>query len=545
MRGVLFPPLAAVLLLTSAACRRAPAPAAAPTAEFLVVAGDSTVWVRNDGDGFYGRAAPMRLARLTGPDDSVPSYLELYTVDDDRSFYDAVIVGQQLYARALDSDDSLVVFEDTVMAAFADRYARTHPDERMLRPDEDGSPEPRITATSDLSLLSQTGPYLSYEYHGSGAAVGGEEWEVAWRGVVDLRTGERVALRDLLGAREAARVLAAGQRALEQLEDSVLAHEGRRGSWRTLIDVAFDSLSFTLAAVDGAPMIIFAAEARGDSAGGALLSLPPVPIQAPAWWSAERDAFPVVTPDSAQARWAFGAYTVLAERDSLDGGARLVVVDSAGRRWTAAHLPTMATRVYRLDAPPIHQDTRRALERAFDAAALYREDARTAMTSPSPSGQPVHESQHEMSELMMPQHANILGHVFGGVILSMMDRAAAVAAIRHARRTCVTVSVDRVDFREPIQLGDLVVMKASVNFAGRTSMEVGVRVEAENLLTGVRRHTNSCYLTFVAIDEHHVPVAVPPVVPATPLERRRYAAAQERRRRRLEERQAERRDDDA
>ena len=151
----------------------------------------------------------------------------------------------------------------------------------------------------------------------------------------------------------------------------------------------------------------------------------------------------------------------------------------------------------------------------------------------------VRETQHETSEIMMPQHANNLGHVFGGVILSMMDRTSAVAAIRHARNDCVTVSVDRVDFREPIHLGDLVVMKASVNFVGRTSMEVGVRIEAENLLTGVRRHTNSCYLTFVAIDDNGRPVEVPPLHPETEEERRRHSAARDRRRRRLEERNAE------
>ena len=151
----------------------------------------------------------------------------------------------------------------------------------------------------------------------------------------------------------------------------------------------------------------------------------------------------------------------------------------------------------------------------------------------------VRETQHETSEIMMPQHANNLGHVFGGVILSMMDRTSAVAAIRHARNDCVTVSVDRVDFREPIHLGDLVIMKASVNFVGRTSMEVGVRIEAENLVTGARRHTNSCYLTFVAIDSDGRPVEVPPLRPETDEERRRHAAAQARRRRRLEERNAE------
>src|SRR5690606_14724507 len=96
-----------------------------------------------------------------------------------------------------------------------------------------------------------------------------------------------------------------------------------------------------------------------------------------------------------------------------------------------------------------------------------------------------------------------------------------------------------VDFKEPIHVGDLVVMKASVNYAGRTSMEVGVRVETEDMINGIRRHTNSAYLTFVAIDRNGRPIDVPEVVPETAEERRRYAAAQARRRRRLEERHAE------
>lgn len=151
----------------------------------------------------------------------------------------------------------------------------------------------------------------------------------------------------------------------------------------------------------------------------------------------------------------------------------------------------------------------------------------------------VKESQHETSEIMMPEHANNLGHVFGGVVLGMMDKTAAVAAIRHARSTCVTASIDRVDFREPIHLGDLVVMKASVNYVGRSSMEVGVRVEAEDLLSGRRRHTNSCYLTFVGVDRNGRPVEVPALVAESPDEIRRQKAAAERRRRRLEERKEE------
>ena len=139
------------------------------------------------------------------------------------------------------------------------------------------------------------------------------------------------------------------------------------------------------------------------------------------------------------------------------------------------------------------------------------------------------ESEATIAELMMPQHANIMGNVFGGVILSMVDRVAAVAAIRHARKQCVTVSVDKVDFREPIRVGELVTAMARVNFTGRTSMEIGVKVIAENVLTGERRHTNSCYLTYVALDDKGHPTNVPPVEPETEDEKRRYERASKRR----------------
>ena len=144
-------------------------------------------------------------------------------------------------------------------------------------------------------------------------------------------------------------------------------------------------------------------------------------------------------------------------------------------------------------------------------------------------------SHTTMAELMMPHMANVLGNVHGGVLLGMMDRVAAVSAIRHAQVPCVTVSVDRVHFREPIHVGELVTMYASVNYAHSTSIEVGIRVEAENVLTGVRRHTNSCYLTYVAIDQAGRPVAVPPVLPETDEERARYQAAELRRAQRIAE----------
>ncbi len=146
------------------------------------------------------------------------------------------------------------------------------------------------------------------------------------------------------------------------------------------------------------------------------------------------------------------------------------------------------------------------------------------------------DSETTLTELMMPQHANIMGNVFGGVILALVDKVAAVAAIRHARHECVTVSVDKVDFREPIHVGELVTALARVNFAGRTSMEVGVKVVAENVLTGDKRHTNSCYVTYVALDANGRPTEVPGIVPETPDEKRRYDRAAKRRATRVMER---------
>jgi uncharacterized protein (TIGR00369 family) len=158
---------------------------------------------------------------------------------------------------------------------------------------------------------------------------------------------------------------------------------------------------------------------------------------------------------------------------------------------------------------------------------MYTGDSTAFVPYANLRGSPASRSQ--VSELLMPQHVNNLGHVFGGVILSMADRAAAVAAMRHARRPCVTVAIDRVDFREPIYSGELVTCSAQVNYVGRTSMEVGVRVEAEDLIAGTRRHTNTCYLTFVAIDEQGRPVPVPPLELETDEDRQRFREAQRRR----------------
>ena len=135
----------------------------------------------------------------------------------------------------------------------------------------------------------------------------------------------------------------------------------------------------------------------------------------------------------------------------------------------------------------------------------------------------------EMTVLMTPDMANFSGKVHGGALLSELDRIAFSCASRYSGLYCVTLSVDQVTFQEPVRVGQLVTFRASVNDTGRTSMEVGVRVEAENIRSGMRRHTNSCYFTMVAVDDDGNPAPVPSLSPNSEEGFRRQQAAKLRR----------------
>lgn len=154
-------------------------------------------------------------------------------------------------------------------------------------------------------------------------------------------------------------------------------------------------------------------------------------------------------------------------------------------------------------------------------------------------GKKVEETSVIMAQQMQPQDANPAGNVHGGVVMKMIDTTAGAVAARHARCSVVTASIDRLDFHHSVSVGDLVTLRASLNMVGRSSMEVGVRVESENLMTGEIRHTASAYLTFVALDKNDKPVSVPPLILETPDEQRRNREAQARREVRLRERTKE------
>lgn len=155
---------------------------------------------------------------------------------------------------------------------------------------------------------------------------------------------------------------------------------------------------------------------------------------------------------------------------------------------------------------------------------LISEGMKTSLIGKAPS-----DSAIVMAELVLPSDTNTLGTIFGGKIMSWIDIAGAIAASKHARRIVVTASIDALHFLNPVKLGHIVHIKAMVNFASRTSMEVGVRVDSENPLSGETTHTSKAYATFVALDDHGQPTPVPPILPVTADEIRRFNDAKKRR----------------
>ncbi|HEY6945718.1 MAG TPA: acyl-CoA thioesterase [Candidatus Acidoferrum sp.] len=165
---------------------------------------------------------------------------------------------------------------------------------------------------------------------------------------------------------------------------------------------------------------------------------------------------------------------------------------------------------------------------------MKRKNTETERRAASFEGKPVSASRSEMTEIVLPAQTNPLGKLLGGQVMHLVDMAAAMAAHRHSGSYVVTASVDYIDFRNPISLGEIVILKSQVNRVFHTSLEVGVEVYSENVLTGEKKHTTSAYVTFVAIDEHtRKPKPVPPLIVKTEEEMQRFDEAGQRREVRL------------
>jgi hypothetical protein len=368
-----------LILLLAAACQGGQGPVP-PASEFLVAAGDSTFWIRTGKEGVSVRGAPIALARFDG------RLYELYVTDDDRSYFDAVMIGQRLYRRDLITGDSSAVVEDTTVAKLAADYARAHPSERRLDPQEEASDDPEVYATADLEIVGVHGPYLSFEHHADIGLPDGSEIHSIRRGVVDLRTGRPRTVADLFGQPEATRAVAEARASFADGIDSLLSASAREAHaiGRVLRDLRFDPASFSLSHLGSDPAVVFLVPGEGEWATDLAFPMSPVRTAVPSWWAEIRQLLPSSPEGSPDDSWtgAGSAPTIIARYDTVEQIATLVLRDSAQQEWKAAQVPPPVDWILRLDAPPLDSASRRGLRRAFDDAALYSDETRIAQYLP-------------------------------------------------------------------------------------------------------------------------------------------------------------------
>jgi hypothetical protein len=377
----------------------------APPADLLVSTPDSAFWITSDQRGLRMRGVPMHLARVDG------RFEELYVADDDRSYFDAVFVGQRLFMRDLVRGDSVEILADSLVPRLAHEYAAANPRETRLRPGEDASDHPGTTATADLEILGVYGPYLSYEYRTDVDVTdsrGDMDRHAARRGVLDLRTGAHVTLGKLFGRATADELIAKAAAEWARARDSLMNRqdpESRRAQ-RTAVSFVFDPSSFTIEAFDGEPQVLFGVPGvvKGGSAGA--LELSAQQVGAPDWWDGVRGELPE-GPDSART-WPHGRLELFARliadaqrallmlrepqlhtrRDARPMQLRdaqplqprdaqpLQLRDAQPLQWTVGSVTAPVERVIWLDS--VNSEAKRALHHAFNEASMYSDDNRIA-----------------------------------------------------------------------------------------------------------------------------------------------------------------------
>jgi hypothetical protein len=364
--------MALALVVVAGCTSRQPPP---PPADFLVTAGDSAFWVTTSAGRFRIRRAPLTLAHVGG------RFYELYVADDDRSYFDALLIGQRIFRRDLVSGDSVQVFEDSQVSRIARDYAAEHPSERRLDEDEDGSDDPHTVATSDAEILDVLGPLLSYAHQTDIDIANAGDSHTVRHGVIDLRDGSSATLTGIFGDTVARRIVSEGRAAYRVVIDSVRRLRSARGrrAARVIDAFRFDSTSFALIDIDGRPTVGFYVPGEGSSGEGLALPLPHVRAPEPAWWSEVAATVPKLGTDSSSEVWSSPQYDVIARYDTSGEFATLIVRDSARHEWNAGRLPTPTRRVYRLDVPEVDTAARRGLARAFDESTLYSGSARTVI----------------------------------------------------------------------------------------------------------------------------------------------------------------------
>ncbi len=319
------------------------------------------------------RGSAILLAEIDG------RFHEVYITDDDRSFYNAIFIGQRVYRRDLISGDSTIIYEDATVPDLSRAYASRHPSERPLAPDEEATESPRSMATVEVEVLALIGPYLSVAYHADTHLEQGEEYHSTRHGVIDVRGGAPATIAQLFGKSAADSIIARGRRAFGAALDSILAAGDTRAS-RAAESIAgfdFDPSSWALYEDAGSPVVAFLVPGHGERADGLALPLEPITAPRTTWWN--EDVVPMLPDertDSAD-RWTRGGYSVVARYEASGERTRIAVRDSAGREWEASNLPVPVHRIHWLDTPPIDSVTRQGLARAFDESVFYSDDARS------------------------------------------------------------------------------------------------------------------------------------------------------------------------
>jgi hypothetical protein len=332
------------------------------------------------------RGVPITLARYGG------HFYELYTADDDHSYEQALLVGERLYRRDLTTGDSAIVFMDTTVNRIAMAYARAHPDERPLQPDEEGDDTPETSATAQIDVLQVLGPYVSFEYHVDVQMAGASPWHATRRGVVDLRTGAPTTVAELFGSNVGRIIADSGRHRYEAARDSLLSASnlaaGETRGVDALRGIHFDDRSFVLAALDGRPAVIFDVPGRGEGAAGNGIELDPISVPPTPWWS---DVAPAAPKSNANGEdtWDHRTYSVLARYDTLGEEARILLLDSTRREWPVTTLLGPVRDVAWLDDPPISETDRRNLLRAFNTADAYDQSSRVASVATNYAIRPV------------------------------------------------------------------------------------------------------------------------------------------------------------
>ena len=372
-----------LLLLVLAACGREdpPVPAGSPEAEFLIAAADSVFWVRSGSEGISVRGAQMQLALVGG------RFAQLYVADEDRSFYDAIYVGQQLFKRDLITGDTTPLFADTLISALARSYAAANPDERPLRTDEEGAENPRTIATAEVLVLDVMGPWLSFEYRTDIDVIGGQSSHGSRRGVVDLRTGTQASLEAIFGREAGRAVEREGRARWGRVRDSLLVAVADQGEdARDEVDrLSFDPASFTLGVEDRSLHVRFAAVQSAARNAGASYLLDGIAPAEPQWWEETRRGYPIEeTPD--ERTWPRKGVTLVA-RNVSTRGARVAfsLRDVVGKEWLLPSAPSPLLRIMWVDDSTLAPGSRTALTRAFNEASFHSERVRVVhLALPSP-----------------------------------------------------------------------------------------------------------------------------------------------------------------